>query len=231
MNRVFVTGDTHRDPQTFFNFLIDYGDNGNKLTKNDYLIICGDFGFIWNSGSLDNYWLNWIDERPWTTLFIDGNHCNFTRINSYPIIEWHGGKVHKIRDSIFHLMRGEVFTINKKTFFCFGGGLSVDKAYRIPYKSWWPEEIPNKEEYNNAIKNLELIDWAPDYIITHVMPDSYVREFYGSRYHPGDKAAYMCNDWLYQCHGYTKWYCGHYHCDIAMRPDFQICYKKIYEVM
>lgn len=232
MGRVFITGDTHRDVRTFAEILLTYEVEENTLNKDDYVIVCGDFGFIWDSQtSKDNYWLDWINSLPWTTLFIVGNHENFTLINSYPITEWHGGRVHKIRDSVIHLMTGEVFDINQKKFFCFGGGLSVDKAYRTPYKSWWPEEIPSQEEYNNAVKNLESIDWAPDYIITHVMPDAYAKEFYGGRYIPGDKASYMCNDWLLQCHGYIKWYCGHYHCDAAMRSDFQICYKNIYEVM
>ena len=232
MNKVLIIGDTHRDPRTFADILIQYMDEEDSLTKEDYVIVCGDFGFIWGADKVsDDYWLDWIDRLPWTTLFIAGNHENYTLINSYPIAEWHGGRVHKIRNSVFHLMTGEVFDIGEKKFFCFGGGLSVDKAYRTPYKSWWPEEAPSMEEYNTAVKNLKAINWQPDYIITHVMPDAYVKEFYGSRYRPGDKAAYMCNDWLYQCYGYTKWFCGHYHCDIAMRPDFQICYKKIYEVM
>ena len=49
-----------------------------------------------------------------------GNHENFTRLYNYPIEEWHGGKVHKIRDSVLHLMRGEIFDIDNKKAFIFG---------------------------------------------------------------------------------------------------------------
>ncbi len=35
-----------------------------------------------------------------TILFVDGNHENFTLLNSYPIEEWHGGKVHKLNEPI-----------------------------------------------------------------------------------------------------------------------------------
>lgn len=236
MGKIFVIGDTHSCLDNFLNLRAKYV-GVYEFTKEDYVIVTGDFGFVWYTDKQSTLYkngeelLDLINDMPFTTLFVDGNHCNFSRLNSYPVMEWHGGRVHKIRESILHLMRGEVYDINDKTFFVFGGGLSVDKAYREPYKTWWPEEIPSKEEYNNAVANLESINWAPDYIITHVMPDSYVKEFYGSRYRPGDKASYMCNDFLIQCHSYYKWYCGHYHVDAAMRPDFQICYKKVYEVM
>ena len=61
-----------------------------------------------------------------TTLFVDGNHENFDRLYSYPIIEWHGGKVHKINSSIFHLMRGEIYEIDNKKIFAFGGASCHD---------------------------------------------------------------------------------------------------------
>lgn len=229
MNRVFVTGDTHGSPDTLFKFYTEHIDD---LTKDDYLIICGDFGFVWENEPTvnENYWLDWIDMLPWTTLFIVGNHENFPRINSFPEEEWHGGRVHRIKNSILHLITGEVFNIGDKKFFCYGGARSVDAAYRIPYKSWWPEEEPSSEDYRSATEKLEAIDFQPNYIITHEMPFSYVKEFYGSRA-TGSTTAFMLNDFLIRCYGYEKWYCGHHHVDAAVRPDFQICYKEVYEVM
>ena len=70
--------------------------------------------------------LDWLNEKNSTTLFVDGNHENFTRLYNYPVEEWHGGKVHKIRDSVLHLMRGEIFEINDKKIFTFGGAKSHD---------------------------------------------------------------------------------------------------------
>lgn len=230
MSRIFVIGDTHRDPRTFADILMKYVVEEDSLTKDDYVIVCGDFGFIWTKESEDDYWLDWIDRLPWTTLFIDGNHEGFERLYSYPVREWHGGRVHKIRDSVYHLMRGEIFDIDNKKFFCFGGARSTDRMHRILGSSWWREEEPNKEEYNIAENNLKEIDFQPDYIITHDMPYSYIKEFYGPRATRGDKTSYMLNDFLIQCHGYKKWFCGHHHADVAIRPDFQVCYKRIYEV-
>ena len=63
---------------------------------------------------------------PDGTLFVDGNHENFTRLNSLPIEEWHGGRVHKIREHVIHLMRGEMFDLDGKMIFTFGGARSHD---------------------------------------------------------------------------------------------------------
>ena len=121
---IFITGDTHREldihtinPREFV--------EGRTLTRDDYVIICGDFGCIWDGGSGDRFWLNWLESEGWNTLFIDGNHENFDVLNQYPEETWHGGKVHRIRSNIFHLMRGEVFDIEGKSFFTFGGASSM----------------------------------------------------------------------------------------------------------
>lgn len=50
---------------------------GKNLTKNDYLRITGDFGFVWDGSKTDEYWLNWLNKKPYTVLFVDGNHENF----------------------------------------------------------------------------------------------------------------------------------------------------------
>lgn len=225
---ILIIGDTHGTRDNFDNVALSYPN----LTKNDYVIVTGDFGFVWGVNEYhikdDDKWLDFLEEKPWTTLFVDGNHENHMRLKEYPIKEWNGGKVHEIRKSVLHLMRGEVFEIEGKTFFCFGGARSTDQLYRIPYRSWWPQEIPSREEYDNAISNLELINYHPNYIITHAMPDIYVRELQGSHYEE-DKVAFMLNDFLLQCI-YDKWYCGHYHLDVKMRDNFQICYKQIYEI-
>ena len=188
---IYLTGDCHSD---FSRFGIDKFTIQNEMTKNDYIIICGDFGGVWNylvESTYEKYWLDWLNERNFTTLFVDGNHENFTRLYKYPVEEWHGGKVHKIRDSVIHLMRGEIFDIDNKKFFTFGGAKSHDiqdgilnldeeeKIYtfrkrgaffRIRDYSWWDLEMPTKEEMENGIRNLEKVNFKIDYIITHCCP-------------------------------------------------------------
>ena len=123
---IYITGDTHANFSRLSRdkFLIQ-----NEMTKDDYVIICGDFGGVWSFEEESTYekeMLDWLDSRNFTTLFVDGNHENYTRLYKYPIEEWNGGKVHKIRDSVLHLMRGEVFDIDNKKFFVFSGTKSHD---------------------------------------------------------------------------------------------------------
>lgn len=70
MNKVLIIGDCHADPQNLINVQIEY----KNLTKDDYVIVCGDFGFIWKikPDYFENYWLDEINNYPFTTLFVSG---------------------------------------------------------------------------------------------------------------------------------------------------------------
>lgn len=118
--------------------------------------------------------------KNYTILWIQGNHENYDMIEEFPTEEWHGGKVRQIlRDKVILLERGQVFEIDGKTFFTFGGASSHDiqggvldrddidyeddrrKAiksglqYRIKHESWWEQELPNEEEMEEGRRNLE----------------------------------------------------------------------------
>lgn len=122
---IFITGDIHGDPTRFS---INNFPEQKEITRDDFVIICGDFGLIWaqEESKREKYWLDWLEDKPYTTLFVDGNHENFARLNACPVENWHGGKVHKIREHVIHLMRGEVFDISDKKIFTFGGARSHD---------------------------------------------------------------------------------------------------------
>ena len=90
---IYITGDTH-GTYDFANLLAFPGRE--KLTKNDYVIIAGDFGGVWYGGSIDEDTQNLYESMPFTVLFVDGNHENFDLLNAYPTEEWHGGKIHRI---------------------------------------------------------------------------------------------------------------------------------------
>ena len=116
MNRIFVCGDLHGGAAGDLGKLTsDKFPEGKELTKDDYVIVAGDFGFIWDTNmSLkpEKYWHKWFIDKPWTTLFVDGNHENFDRIDQLKTKEMFGGKVGIVNESIFHLRRGEVYIIN-----------------------------------------------------------------------------------------------------------------------
>ena len=216
---VLITGDLHAATdcgklmEIYFN-----SDNELGLTKNDYLIVCGDFGFVWNNDfEMDKYYLDWLNDKPWTTLFVDGNHENHDRLNNeFDVKEWNGGKVHRIRDSIIHLMRGQVFNIDGKKFFTMGGAYSHDKNWRKPGHTWWEDEVPSDDERAEAIANLERHNWCVDYVITHEAPlDIADNLIYDKRDRTRRTNEFV--EWLQYAIAnkleYKQWYNGHYHLD------------------
>ena len=169
--KVYITGDKHGE--------IDIKSINTKnwpeqkeLTKNDYLIVLGDFGVLWNNveDGRERYLKKWYNDKKCTTLFIDGNHENAIRLQALERVEMFGGTVGKVSDSIYHLRRGEVYTIAGKKFFTFGGALSVDKENRVEHISWWKDEIPNYSECEYGLTNLEKHGNKVDYILAHTCP-------------------------------------------------------------
>ncbi len=221
MSKLFITGDLHGelDVSKLSHKHFDY----TGLTKDDYIIICGDFGFIWYGNKKDNWWLNWLAELPCTILWVDGNHENFEALSNYPVEGWHGGKVHKIRENVLHLMRCQVFDINGQTFFTMGGASSHDKETRKEGISWWPQELPNHDEYTEALKKMEEVGWKVDYIISHCCSTSLQNKF--SSY-DGDTLTDFFNV-LDKFTTFKHWYFGHYHFSSSIDEKHTCLYHEI----
>ena len=206
---ICVTGDTHI-PLDIHKLSTENFKTQKKLTRNDYVIICGDFGGIWNDSKENKYWMDWLNNKNFTTLFIDGNHENHHRLNeNYDVIEYCGSKAHRIMDNIYHLMRGQIFTIDDLRFFTMGGAHSQDKEFRREGISWWAEEMPSDSEYAEAVQNLEKHNWSVDCVITHCTANSIQKII----------SIYDCNrltNFLEDVKNkldYKRWFFGHYHID------------------
>lgn len=158
---IYITGDMHGEFERFESRKL------KKLTENDCLIVCGDFGFVWSDSKEEQITLHKIGEKKFKTLFVEGTHENFRLLNTFPIVEMYGGRVQQLNKNVFHLMRGEIYTIEGKTFFTFGGGESNDKEIRQENGTWWKEEQPTMEEMAYAVENLDKFNRKVDYIITH----------------------------------------------------------------
>ena len=102
---IYVTGDLHGDLSRLETFRL------HRLKRDDKLIICGDFGFLWDNSDSEKKALDKLSKKKYTILFVDGTHENFDLLEQYPVEEWNGGKVHRVREKILHLMRGQIFTI------------------------------------------------------------------------------------------------------------------------
>ena len=226
---IFVTGDTHGS-YDIHKLSAKKFPEGKLLSKSDYVIICGDFGLQWDDSSEEKWWLNWLDERPWTTLFCDGNHECHTMLNDLPLVEMFGSKVGKVNDSVYHLKRGEVYNIDGKKFFVMGGAESTDKASRVEHISWWKEEIPSCSEFDKGLRSLDEHNWKVDYVISHTAPKVAIMElFKQTNQYMFERfdAVTQYFDHIENLLDFKHWYFGHFHADIRLDDNFTCVYNDI----
>lgn len=183
-------------------------------------------------------------------MFVEGNHDNHERLAAYPVEKWNGGKVHRIRDSVFHLMRGQIFKLSGKKIFTFGGASSHDirdgilepddpefkrkvknlkrrhALYRVNHVSWWTGELPTEEEMQEGIDNLRIHNNKVDYIITHCASTSTQEIVKGNKtYQPDVLTEYL--DRIKNTVEYDKWVFGHYHDYAEVNEKETLVYDEI----
>ncbi len=248
---IYITGDIHNnidfDKLEFFKQFI-------QPTKNDVLIIAGDFGIPWThektlAKMVPNYknnlmWvecinndsmlIEFLNQFPCKILFVDGNHENFDIYDELPEVDMFGSYVGKMSENIFHLKRGYVYIIEDKKMFTFGGAESVDKKQRIENLNWWRRELPNDDEINRGLENLAKHDFDIDYVVTHTMPKEVLQQAIvclNLRIDMHKLADPMCKilDMFLDKIRFKKWYCGHMHMDLLYH-NFQLCYQNFYKI-
>lgn len=161
---IYVTGDTHGDLSRFESAA------AKTLKKGDTLIVCGDFGFIWDNSKKEQKILKKLGKKKYNICFIDGTHENFELLNSYEKVDFNGGKAHHICGNLYHLMRGQIYNIESLSFFTMGGGESPDIDIRFENNSWSKAEFPTRDELLFGAENLENHNCTVDYVITHEPP-------------------------------------------------------------
>ncbi len=257
MNMVYITGDCHADFRRFER------KRRNtlpfQLNKDDFVIVCGDFGLLWDKSPTFEYDLKWLSNLPFTILWVQGNHENYNMIEEYPIEEWNGGKVrHIARDKIILLERGQVFHIQGNIYFTFGGASSHDidggildknsatypedyrdairsgKPFRVLNESWWEQELPTEEEIQEGRENLERVNYQVDYVITHCS-SNYMQSFFEVDW--GFPTGWYKSDILTSFFDeledklqYKQWYFGHYHEDTCIDEKHTLLYHAIVPV-
>lgn len=247
---IWITGDCHGN---FERFKPEYFPEQAEMTKEDIVIICGDFGGVWFGDSRDDEALDWMERLPFTLAFVDGNHENYDAIESYPVEEWHGGKIQRIRPHVLHLMRGQIFELEGYRFFTMGGARSHDiedgilelndpdferkllmlrrkpgAQFRINHISWWQQELPSDEEYAEARRNLDRCDWQADYIITHCVPTS--TAMMESRHNEADGLTDFLQEVKKKAE-YSYWLFGHYHDNRAIDSKHILLWEQIVQII
>ena len=205
---IYVTGDMHGEQDRFSDPKL------KKLKRGDYLIVCGDFGFIWDGSAAERAFIRKLSKKKYTTLFIDGAHENFGILDSYEVSKWNGGKVHLISDKVIHLMRGQIYEIEDQTIFTMGGGVSSDADLRFESEAWSEREVPSHAELVEGVDNLEKYNAAVDLIITHE-PPAKLKEFMTLK-DKSEVGITGLNTYLEEMSGvcsFNHWYFGSLHID------------------
>lgn len=235
---VYLFGDIHGGYESY-KLTAPYFPNQPLLTAQDTVIICGDFGFPFRSSdacpeaesspdpqirhyrAVYRQWMDWCSAQPYTIAFVDGNHDNHPYWAGQPTGFWNGGMVHRSPDApnLIHLMRGEVYTIEGKNVWCFGGAESIDRTLRTEGLDWWPEEIASYDEMQHGLQTLSAHDNRVDVIITHTMPQCLLPVYGFGMGSLDPVAAYL--DEVYRTTTFDRWFCGHLHKDL---------YKPFYKV-
>lgn len=253
---VYVTGDCHG----YFDKFSKRRFKAQKwMTHDDFVIICGDFGGVWKGDDYEGELLDYLNNKSFTTLFVEGNHENFDMLyNKFAEVDFHGGKAHKIRDHVYHLMRGYVFDLCGKKFFAFGGASSHDiedgildtkdyaterdflekwrsmsmsgKRFRVKGVSWWPEELPSTEEMNRGVESLQVCDYKVDFVITHCLPSS-IQSYISFGQYDTDCLTDYLQQLIDSGLQFEGFYSGHYHTDEDVLDKFHIMYNKIRRIV
>ena len=204
---IYFTGDTHGDKERLSKSEL------SMLQPGDTLIICGDFGYLWDKSRAETKFLNRLGMRKYNICFVDGTHENFDLLSDLPVVMWNGGKAHMIHDNVYHLMRGQIFNIEGKTVFTMGGGENPESDPGETDSEAHPE-IPTPAEMLSAAKMLSAVQYKVDYIVTHE-PPAKTRDFMllsrNKTLRITAIGAYF--DALAKQAEYKKWYFGSMHTD------------------
>lgn len=221
---IYVTGDIH-GAKGLERFRSGNFPEGRRMTKQDYVVILGDFGIPWLNDGSDRYGLTWLEQQPWTTLFVEGNHENYSALYSYPEMSWSGGRIHRINSSVYHLMRGYVFTIDGYRILAIGGAESIDKECRIPYRSWWPEENWSTADCR---KIYDASQQDIDFVFAHTAPRRIVDELLPGMYRFNCDVSNAMEQMAVQ---FKKiWYFGHFHMDKKVNDKYTCLYRSVIKI-
>lgn len=224
MSKLLVTGDTHCQ--------IDIGKLTTKrfpyqkeLTKDDVLVVLGDWGAIWYGDKRDNYMLKWWEQKPWTTFVVLGNHCNYDAIEKLPIDTAFGAPVRRVSDSIVIAETGNIYTICGKKCLVLNGANSHDMWCRKAGVNWWAQESITQDAANKALISLAMVNDKIDYFFTHTC---------------GGIGSAMCghtpdssDQWVdyvmnhLPANGEWKHFCGHMHRDMCVTDRTKIVYQDV----
>lgn len=146
---LYFTGDLHNDIIGRFSF--KRHPFLRALTNQDVMFCLGDCGCPWFNPELhfydywtkpgaekqDHFQLKWLNQKPWTTIFIAGNHDNYDLIEKMPLVHKYGGTIrlmyyqNTLYDNIYYIDKPTILSINNKIIMVIPGAESHDADYLL----------------------------------------------------------------------------------------------------
>jgi len=213
---IYFTSDLHGEKD--FRGFREYLD---KATADDILIILGDIGLAFEKSDENREFTEFFLSAKKKIAFLDGNHENFGFLNSFPEEAWKGGTVRRLTENIVLLQRGNVYNIDGKTFFTFGGCKSSAKWKEMGL--WYFGEEATEEELSLGYENLKAHGYSLDYILTHKYEAT-----------PGETGFFGDLEKLIQFIdknvSFKKWYAGHYHLNERRDDKHVYVYDELIEI-
>ncbi len=226
---ILITGDTHGDLSRLKSASFR-ASHAKKPRKGDTLIICGDFGFLWDGSEKEKAALKKLSKKKYRILFVKGTHENFDLLEGYPLVEFAGGKARKLASNIFCLENGYFFSIDGTDLYACGGGESPDKLIRMDAGSYDHRELPSEEEVfraDNRYFTHPLNDKGlrADIIVTHDAPTK-VRNLIDLN----NKEMHHLHahfDRISQEGKFGVWYFGRHHLDRKISSQFYGVFRRV----
>ncbi len=218
---ILVTGDIHGDTERFSDKRV------KKLRKGDTLLICGDLGLIWDGSDKEKRLLKRLGKRKYNILFVEGAHENFDELEKYPTEQWNGGTVRVISGNLRHLVRGNVFTIEGKRVFAFGGGSGEENGGKAPCSEATASryELASEEELAGSDRKLAECGNTVDYIITYEPPVT-MAEFLDQKVSATDTVGVYLDRKRGELK-FTQWFFGKHHLNKQIPPKFTAVFDNV----
>ena len=213
---IYLISDLHGD-ENFKGF----NEYLEKATKDDLLIILGDVGLNFDNSEKTKKFTKYFLSANKRVAILDGNHDNFEYLNSFPIEKWKGGVVSRLTENVLHLKRGNIYEIQGKSFFVFGGCKSSSKWKEAGL--WHDGEEPSKEELTLAYENLKKANYKVDYVLTHKYEQTPPR---GTVSLDLQKLTSFIEENV----KYKRWYAGHWHKNQILDEKHLFVYDELIKI-
>ncbi|MBQ3842833.1 MAG: metallophosphoesterase [Ruminiclostridium sp.] len=218
---ILITGDIHGDISRFSDKKI------RKLKKGDCLIVCGDFGFVWDGSDKEKKLLKKLGKRRYNILFVEGAHDNLDELEKYPTEMWNGGLTRVISGNLRQLVRGNIFDIGGKRVFAFGGGRGEENGGAAPCSEETASryECPSEAEITGSDARLAAVSKTVDMIVSYEPPAS-IADFLGYGVTAADGVGVYLDTVRHEIR-FGIWYFGKHHINKTVPPRFMAVFDSV----